>query len=108
MRSMSQCFNIVYLAVGFTAGQLTVLNGRTACALGYPFTPNGPRRLLLCRFLDAGMTNPSTPCGGGRPKNAKARRRRRGGTGGGRGGMGGGVVARGGGGVGIRRRGWRR
>ena len=24
MRSMSQCFNIVYLAVAFTAGQLTV------------------------------------------------------------------------------------
>ena len=44
---MSQCFNIVYLAVGFTAGQLTVLNGQTA--LGYPFTPNGPRRLLLAQ-----------------------------------------------------------
>src|SRR5437899_12118356 len=45
MRSMSQCFNIVYLVIGFTAGQL--LNGQTACALGYPFTPNVPRRLLL-------------------------------------------------------------
>src|ERR1700732_4644141 len=33
MRSMSQCFNIVYLAVGFTAGQLPVLNGQTTCAL---------------------------------------------------------------------------
>src|SRR5258705_7888180 len=33
MRSMSQCFNIVHLAVGFTAGQLPVLNGQTTCAL---------------------------------------------------------------------------
>src|SRR5713101_1046902 len=30
---------------------------------------------LMCRFLDAGMTNPSTRCGGRRPKSAKARNR---------------------------------
>src|ERR1700722_13843445 len=53
MRSMSQCFNIVYLAIGFTAGQLPVLNGQTACALGYPFTPNGPRRLPLAPLRHA-------------------------------------------------------
>jgi hypothetical protein len=28
------------------ANQPTIINGQTACALGYPFTPNGPRRLL--------------------------------------------------------------
>jgi hypothetical protein len=30
---------------------------------------------LLCRFLDAGTTTPSTCCGGRRPKSAKARSR---------------------------------
>jgi hypothetical protein len=35
---------------------------------------------LLCRFLDAGMTNPSTPYGGRRPKSAKARSRGKFGT----------------------------
>jgi hypothetical protein len=29
----------------------------------------------VCRFLDAGMTNRSTRCGGRRPKSAKARNR---------------------------------
>src|ERR1700733_7129845 len=60
MRSMSQCFNIVYLAVGFTAGQLTVPNGQTA--LGYPFTPNGPRRLLLALFGPVVMSDLSPAC----------------------------------------------
>src|SRR5712664_1060348 len=32
------------------------------------------------RFLDAGMTNPSTRCGGRRPKSAKARSRGKYGT----------------------------
>src|SRR5260370_23362828 len=45
--------------------------------------------LLLCRFLDAGMTTPSTRCGGPRPKSAKARSRGRLGTGGAAGAMGG-------------------
>jgi hypothetical protein len=31
----------------------------------------------LCRFLNAGMTNPSTRCGVRRPKSAKARNRGR-------------------------------
>jgi hypothetical protein len=43
---------------------------------------------LLCRFLDAGMTTPSTPCGGRRPKSAKARSRGKFGTGGAAGAMG--------------------
>jgi hypothetical protein len=30
---------------------------------------------FVCRFLDAGMTNSSTRCGGRRPKSAKARSR---------------------------------
>src|SRR6266851_4587027 len=37
--------------------------------------------LLLFWFLDAGMTNPSTRCGGRRPKSAKARSRGKLGTG---------------------------
>ena len=37
---------------------------------------------VMCRFLDAGMTNPSTRCGGRRPKSAKARNRGKWGTGG--------------------------
>ena len=40
------------------------------------------RCLLLFWFLDAGMTNPSTRCGGRRPKSAKARSRGKWGTGG--------------------------
>ena len=43
---------------------------------------------LLCRFLDAGMTAPSTRCGGRRPKSAKARSRGKLGTGGATGAMG--------------------
>ena len=39
-------------------------------------------------FLDAGMTNPSTRCGGRRPKSAKARSRGKLGTGGAAGAMG--------------------
>ena len=46
------------------------------------------QRTSLCRFLDAGMTNPSTRCGGRRPKSAKARSRGRLGTGGAAGAMG--------------------
>jgi hypothetical protein len=42
----------------------------------------------FCRFLDAGMTNPSARCGGRRPKSAKARSRGRLGTGGAAGAMG--------------------
>jgi hypothetical protein len=42
----------------------------------------------VCRFLDAGMTNPSTRCGGRRPKSAKARSRGKFGTGGAAGAMG--------------------
>jgi hypothetical protein len=38
--------------------------------------------LFMCRFLDAGMTNPSTRCGDRRPKSAKARSRGKLGTGG--------------------------
>src|SRR6266403_4859498 len=38
-------------------------------------------RPLLFWFLDAGMTNPSTRCGGRRPKSAKARSRGKLGTG---------------------------
>src|SRR5260221_11701900 len=45
-------------------------------------------RPILCRFLDAGMTNLSTRYGGRRPKSAKARSRGRLGTGGGTGGLG--------------------
>src|SRR5260370_40814329 len=37
--------------------------------------------LFMFWFLDAGMTNPSTRCGGRRPKTAKARSRGRLGTG---------------------------
>ena len=37
--------------------------------------------LFMCRFLDAGMTNPSTRCGDRRPKSAKARSRGKLGTG---------------------------
>src|SRR5208283_3185136 len=44
--------------------------------------------LFLCRFLDAGMTTPSTRCGGRRPKSAKARSRGKLGTGGATGAMG--------------------
>ena len=46
------------------------------------------RMTLLLRFLDAGMTNPSTRCGGRRPKSAKARSRGRLGSGGAAGAMG--------------------
>src|SRR5882757_7951847 len=38
-------------------------------------------RPVLFWFLDAGMTNPSTRCGGRRPKSAKARSRGKLGTG---------------------------
>src|SRR5580704_1952905 len=47
MRSKSQCFNIIHLAIGFTAGRLTLVTAQIALPLRYPFTPNGPRRLLL-------------------------------------------------------------
>src|SRR5258708_23486325 len=39
------------------------------------------RACLMFWFLDAGMTNPSTRCGGRRPKSAKARSRGKLGTG---------------------------
>ena len=45
------------------------------------------RCLLMCRFSDAGMTMPSTRCGGRRPKSAKARNRGKWGTGGAAGAM---------------------
>ena len=43
---------------------------------------------LFCRFLDAGVTNASTHCGGRRPKSANARSRGKFGTGGAAGAMG--------------------
>src|SRR5467141_1095511 len=62
---------------------LTILPPVTALAVGLPAQRAIAQRFrALCRFLDAGITTPSTRCGGRRPKSAKARSRGRLGTGG--------------------------
>jgi hypothetical protein len=58
---------------------LQVHDVRASLKLGAAPPPLGPfiPSTLERRFLDTGMTNPSTGCGGRRPKSAKARNRGR-------------------------------
>src|SRR5580700_2678631 len=55
MRSKSQCFNIVHLAIGFTAGQLTVVNAQIACLSGILYT-KWPAKAAVGTFETCRMT----------------------------------------------------
>src|SRR5882762_10084077 len=69
MSSMSQCFNIVHLAVGFTAGQLPVLNGQTTCALWVSVYTKWPAKAAVGTFGSAVMSDLSLECA---PKRTSA------------------------------------